>query len=274
MPRCLSPIRWAGGKSWFIPHFKYYTERLDYNRYIEPFLGGASVFFAMENQHESYLSDVNEELILAYRVMRDHPEELITQMQQYPNTQDEYYRVRGLEPIDEIGRAARFMYLNYTSFNGIYRVNQQGVYNVPYGFRDITFDYDKIRTASQQLQGVNIECGDFTINQQHINHGDLVFLDPPYSVSRRAGENGFIKYNAQLFSIDDQYRLSAFIDYIKEQDAYYILTHAVHDTIYEIFHKNGDRCDQLTRSSLIGGRNAQRGQVTEYLFTNIPEREG
>ena len=133
---------------------------------------------------------------------------------------------------------------------------------------------DKIRTTSRQLQGANIICGDFTVNQHQIQHGDLVFLDPPYSVSRRAGENVFIKYNARLFSLDEQHRLSRFIDYIKEHEAYYILTHAVHETIYEIFHKDGDRCEQLTRASLIGGRNAQRGQVTEYLFTNIPEREG
>ena len=273
MPRCVSPIRWAGGKSWFIPHFNHYTESLNYNRYIEPFLGGASVFLSMEHPHEAYLSDVNEELILAYQTIRDHPEDLIRQMQQYPNTEEEYYRVRALTPEADIERAARFMYLNYTSFNGIYRVNQQGVYNVPYGFRNVIFDYDKIRTTSRQLQGANIICGDFTVNQHQIQHGDLVFLDPPYSVSRRAGENVFIKYNARLFSLDEQHRLSRFIDYIKEQEAYYILTHAVHETIYEIFHKDGDRCEQLTRASLIGGRNAQRGQVTEYLFTNIPERE-
>ena len=274
MPRCISPIRWAGGKAWFVPHFNKYTEGLNYNHYIEPFLGGASVFLSMEHPHEAYLSDVNEELILAYRIIRDHPEELIEQIQRYPNTKDEYYRVRRLEPENEIERAARFMYLNYTSFNGIYRVNQQGVYNVPYGFRDIIYDYSKIRTASQKLQGANIMSGDFEANMEYIGPGDLVFLDPPYSVSRTAGENGFIKYNATLFSLDDQQRLSDFIDFIKDHDAYYILTHTFHDTIRDMFHKEGDRCEELTRSSLIGGRNAQRGRVTEYLFTNIPEREG
>ncbi len=274
MPRCVSPIRWAGGKSWFVPYFNHYTEGLNYNRYIEPFLGGASVFLSMEHPHEAYLSDVNEELIQAYQIIRDYPEELIAQIQLHPNTRDEYYRVRGSAPVDEIERAARFMYLNYTSFNGIYRVNQQGVYNVPYGFRNVAYDFDKIRTASRKLQDANIVNGDFAVNLEHIGPGDLVFLDPPYSVSRRPGENGFIKYNATLFSLDDQQRLSDFIDVIKEHDAYYILTHTFHETIRDLFHKEGDRCEELTRASLIGGRNARRGQVTEYLFTNIPEREG
>lgn len=274
MPRCVSPIRWAGGKSWFVPHFKFYTEGLRFNRYIEPFLGGASIYFSLENHPESFLSDVNEELILSYCVMRDHPEELIEQMQQFENTKDDYYRIRSWLPNEDIEKAARFMYLNYTSFNGIYRVNQRGIYNVPYGFRDIVFDYEKIRTASQRLQGAHLASGDFEINRDHIEEGDLVFLDPPYSVSKHSGENGFIKYNAALFSLDEQHRLSAFIDFIKNQGAYYMLTHAMHPTIYDIFHKEGDRSIELQRTCLIGGRNAARGQVTEYLFTNIPEREG
>lgn len=101
-----------------------------------------------------------------------------------------------------------------------------------------------------------------------IKSGDLVFLDPPYTVSHN--NNGFIEYNKTLFSIDDQKRLSDFIDVIKDKNAFYILTNAAHKTVFEIFNK-GDQLFKLERNSLIGGINSKRGLVTEYIFTNITE---
>ena len=119
------------------------------------------------------------------------------------------------------------------------------------------------------MQNARISTGDFEINKYRIKENDLVFLDPPYTVSHN--NNGFIAYNQKLFSLDDQYRLKKFIEYIKSQGAYYILTNAAHETIREIFLTQGDRIIELQRNSLIGGKNATRAAITEYIFTNIPE---
>lgn len=174
-------------------------------------------------------------------------------------------------PQNEIERAARFIYLNQTSYNGLYRVNRQGEYNVPYGFREqMVYDTDRIINASKQLRKTSISHGDFTINKYKIQQGDLVFLDPPYTVSHN--NNGFIEYNQNLFSLDDQHRLSKYIDYVKKKNTYYILTNAAHNTIREIFDK-GDRILELSRHSLIGGKNSDRKKITEYIFTNIIEED-
>ena len=260
-------LRWAGGKTWFIVHFKSLIKDTVINHYHEPFLGGAAVFFSLNIKKTSYLSDANKELIETYITIKNYPQDVIRAYQNYENSEECYYQVRALRPQGEVERAAQFIYLNHTSYNGLYRVNRQGNYNVPYGFREnVIFDTDRILSVSEKLRKTNLSHGDFTANKYKIQQGDLVFLDPPYTVSHNS--NGFIEYNQKLFSLDDQYRLSKYIDYVKKKNAYYILTNAAHMTIKEIFDK-GDQILELNRFSLIGGKNAERKKVTEYVFTNI-----
>lgn len=262
-------IRWAGGKTWLVPFMKQLTQDLKYKNYYEPFLGGAAIFFSLTPPKHSYLSDINAELIDTYTAIRDIPNDVIQALQQFQNTQEDYYRIREIEPTALADRAARFLYLNQTSFNGLYRVNNQGKYNVPYGYREkVNYDVERIRNASTKLQGVRLECSDFAARKYRVKAGDLIFLDPPYTVSHN--QNGFIKYNQKLFSIEEQYRLRTYIDYIKQKGAYYVLTNAAHETILEIFN-SGDRVITLDRNSLIGGKNSKRERISEYIFTNIPE---
>lgn len=264
-------VRWAGGKTWLIPHMPDILGDVQIEHYHEPFLGGGAIFFATEHKKKSYLSDANPHLINAYIQVRDNPEDVIEIFQELPNTENDYYRIRSeMTEANTAENAARFIYLNQTSFNGLYRVNRDGRYNVPYGFR-VAWIYhaDRIRSASAKLQNTRIEIGDFEINKYRIKPKDLVFLDPPYTVSHN--NNGFIQYNQTLFSLDDQYRLKRFVEYIKQKGAYYILTNAAHETIRDIFLSQGDRIVELQRNSLIGGKNAAREQISEYIFTNIPE---
>lgn len=261
-------LRWAGGKTWLIKYLGMIIGDTRFNNYHEPFLGGGSIFFTISPEGKSYLSDLNKELIVTYKLVKENPFAIINSLKTYENTEDFYYRIRSHVPKNQFDQAARFIFLNQTSFNGLYRVNQRGEYNVPFGFRKKDFlEEDKLIAASKSLQNATISCGDFTCNNQNITEGDLVFLDPPYTVSHN--NNGFIKYNQKLFSLDDQKRLSQYIDYIKSQGAYYILTNAAHQTILELFEK-GDTRLELSRANLIGGDKAKRGIVSEYIFTNIP----
>ena len=270
MPQIEPFVRWAGGKTWLIPYIPQIIGNTHIEHYHEPFLGGAAIFFSLDHTKKSYLSDANEQLINAYIQIRDNPHGVINSFNQFTNSEEEYYRIRDeLITNSSEEAAARFIYLNQTSFNGLYRVNRQGKYNVPYGFRsNWKYDITRILEASQKLKNTRIEVGDFEINKYRIKEKDLVFLDPPYTVSHN--NNGFIEYNQKLFSIDDQIRLSNFIDYIKSKNAYYILTNAAHEEIRSIFTKDGDCILELQRNSLIGGKNANRKEISEYIFTNLP----
>ena len=264
-------LRWAGGKSWFTPFLKSLIGDTSINHYHEPFLGGASCYFALEHKKKAYLSDANEELINVYLQVRDNPYGIIEKLRDFSNTEEDYYKIRETVFASETERAAQFIYLNQTSFNGLYRVNRSGHYNVPYGFRNNwPYNEERIIVCSKKLANANITYGDFEVNKYLIKEGDLVLLDPPYTVSHN--NNGFIEYNKNLFSIDDQKRLSEFIDYIKKKGAYYVLTNADHKSIREIFDK-GDTIKVCSRNSLIGGKEAERKKITELIFTNLPQTE-
>lgn len=273
MAQNTSFIRWAGGKTWLVPYIQELISELDYNNYHEPFMGGASVYFALQNPKESFLSDTNDELINTFICVKDNPRRVIDYLQNYSNDEDSYYSVRESEPRGKYQRAARFLYLNAYSFNGLYRVNKKGKYNVPYGHRkNISIDYDKILLTSEKLKNANLKVQDFAKAKENIKSGDLVFLDPPYVVPKESPEI-FIKYNQNLFSLEDQHRLAEMVEWINDQRAYFILTNAYDDTILNIFKGKGDgRVLIRERSSLIGGKKAYRGIVQEYIFTNIPEK--
>lgn len=260
-------LRWAGGKSWLIKHLDYLLPKNGFKQYHEPFLGGGSIFLSVKPQGKYFLSDLNNDLIKTYRVLKNNPNLLINELKKYKNTEEFYYKIREREPLDRINLAAKFIYLNQTSFNGIYRVNLKGEYNVPFGYRNKKIlDEENLRSVSKVLKKATLFHGDFDEARTNIKKGDLVFLDPPYTVSHN--RNGFIKYNQKLFSLEDQHRLSSLIDFIKGKDAYYILTNAAHMEILNIFEKN-DKKYELSRANLIGGINAERGHTTEYIFTNV-----
>lgn len=261
-------LRWAGGKSWFLKHMKEFTNGVKFKNYHEPFIGSAAVFIHLKPTKISYLSDLNTELIETYISVRDEVENIIKELKKFKNTKEDYYKIRESKFQSDFKRAARFIYLNQTSFNGIYRVNLNGVYNVPFGFRGKEFyEPENLRFVSEILQNADIKDSDFEIVKNRVKKNDLVFLDPPYTISHN--NNGFIKYNQKLFSLDDQYRLSSLIDELKKKEAYYILTNSAHQKIEEIFEK-GDKKIKLKRASLIGGSNAIRGKFEEIIFTNIP----
>lgn len=224
------------------------------------------MFFALPTKGTSYLADENSALIETYCCVREDPYRVIRLLSEFKNDEEFYYKIRAEVPKEEFQRTARFIYLNQTSYNGIYRVNLKGVYNVPFGFRKKVFlDEKAIVEASEKLQAAVLSCGDFKSSVDNIKSGDVVFIDPPYTVSHN--KNGFIKYNKKLFSLEDYYRLRQFIKDIKDIGAIYIVTNAAHDKVREIF-DFGDSVIEVNRASLIGGKKAARGQTQELIFTN------
>ncbi len=260
-------LRWAGGKRWLVHTIKErFLKSLEFKSYHETFLGGGALFFAQSGLTKVFLNDLNAELISTYQSVKTNVEDIIEVLLTFKNNEEDYYKIRSTKFRRPIRKAAQFIFLNNYSFNGIYRVNLQGVYNVPYGFRKTEIDYDNLRRAAKQLQNVELIAGDFANTLQNIKKRDLVFLDPPYTVAHN--NNGFIKYNQKIFSLEDQHRLAEIIQAIDEIGAYFILTNAAHKTIGEIFKSVGNSTS-VSRNSLIGGANAIRGTVNEYIFTNI-----
>jgi DNA adenine methylase len=259
-------LRWAGGKTWFLRHLQDFLPP-EFNDYHEVFLGGGSVFFNMKLPGKAHLSDLNPDLMNAYYQLRNNPDDLIDRLIQFTNTEEDYYRVRATKFATGLDKAAQFIYLNRTCFNGIYRVNLKGEYNVPYGFKKYRqlFDFDRIRKTSNLLSAATLSCGDFEAALGHVRKGDLVFLDPPYTASHTS--NGFIKYNEALFSWRDQERLFESLRRLVDKGAFYIMTNAKHDSVKSLF---GRLTTPVTvaRASVVGGKGADRARVEEYVFAN------
>jgi len=265
--KCTPFLRWAGGKSWFIKYLQDFLPP-NYNDYHEVFLGGGAVFFNNKKAPNCYLSDLNIELIETYLQVRDNVEQILEGLKQLKNDKETYYMVRSEKYNDPCQKAIQFIYLNKTSFNGIYRVNQQGGYNVPYGFRS-TIDFIEESTllkASQKLQSVNILSQDFENALKNVKTGDFVFIDPPYTVAHE--NNGFIAYNQKIFTIEDQYRLCNCLKKLNDIKAHFILTNAYHEKIKEIYNGVGE-FNILSRKSLIGGKGAKRESIKEYIVKNF-----
>jgi DNA adenine methylase len=260
-------LRWTGSKNWLVKSDLSNYLPTNFNNYHECFLGGGAVFFSLNTEKEAFLYDINKDLIEVYTEIRDNVELIIKTLKKLRNSEEEYYRIRKSKALKPHTRAAKFIYLNKCSFNGTYRVNSSGGYNVPYGKRknvDIVCE-DNLRKVSASLQNVTIKAVDFKETIKEIKKGDLVFLDPPYTVAHE--NNGFIEYNQKLFSWDDQEKLKDFTQAINDKGAYFILTNASHKSILELY-KNTGKIFKKSRYSKVGGRNKTRGMYNELIICN------
>ena len=176
-------LKWAGGKTQMLNDLLPKVPS-SYGRYIEPFFGGGALFFALQPEN-AIISDSNPELINMYRQVADFPDEVIQCLKQYENTKEMFYNVRSQtwEALPKAEAAARTIFLNRTCFNGLYRVNKKGEFNVPYGkYKNPKIcDQDALYVASDALKKAEILCGDYILVLEHYTkEGDFIFLDPPY----------------------------------------------------------------------------------------------
>lgn len=211
----LKPIvKWAGGKSRLLPKILPMVPK-KIGIYAEPFAGGAALFFALAAEtprrfKHAILSDRNEDLVVTYRAVRDDVEGVIRLLSLYENTPEFFARVRSAVPTDDTWRAARLLYLNRTCFNGLWRVNAEGTFNVPFGkYKNQKIcNEELLRAASLALQGVMIEHVDFAKITACLKRGDFAYLDPPYLPKKRPGAGGFTSYAKGGFGPKEQQRLA------------------------------------------------------------------
>lgn len=285
-------VKWVGGKGQLLSEIdKYITYDNTKTKYAEPMVGGgALLFYVLSNYHfdELYISDINKELINAYQVIKDNVENLIsklTDMQSAYLPMDEngrkyyYYSVRDRYnsiPLNEktsIDKATLLIFLNKTCFNGLYRVNKKGQFNVPMGsYKNPTIcDETNLRNISIVLKNVHIVCGDYTLANEFIDNKTFVYIDPPYRPISQTSD--FTSYNSVEFGDDEQIRLSQFIKEIDKKGARIVLSNSdpqnvnQEDTFFEDLYE-GYKIDKIDASRMINSKAEGRGKIKELLISN------
>jgi DNA adenine methylase len=262
---CIPFLKWAGGKRWLVTGYQDLFPS-SFKTYLEPFLGSASVFFAL-NPLKAILADLNDDLIQTYQTIKDDPEGVYEKLRihQLKHCDDYYYLIRKTQPRSNVMRAARFIYLNRTCFNGLYRVNFHGKFNVPLGSKiKVLMDSDNFELTAKRLESASLLKQDFEKTISLAKSGDYIFADPPYTVSHN--NNGFIKYNQTLFSWDDQLRLKKALKKASNRGAHFLLCNAQHECIralYPEFKQN-----TVNRYSILAADRLKRDRVEEIVITN------
>lgn len=264
-------LKWAGGKSQLIPTLRKFLPPLDgVRRYFEPFVGGAAMFFHLQLE-DSCLTDTNTELINVYQVVRDHVGELIDALRVHKNESAYFYKVRAQDPetLLPVQRAARIIYLNKTCYNGLYRVNAGGQFNVPFGsYKNPTIcDIEALEAASQALQHARIGVQDYEDVLASAGQGDLVYLDPPYHPLTTT--SSFTSYTDKKFDANEQARLALTYRRLHEAGAYLMESNSATMLIRALYH--GFRIEEVTANRAINSRADGRGPVTELVILNYSE---
>lgn len=265
-PKKVKPIlRWAGGKQWI-------SQRLaplvpsNTRTYFEPFLGGGSLYFTVLPER-AVLSDANQRLIETYQGLKDTPLEVIKILERWNNDEQTYYRVRQMNYNDAMHRVAQFIYLNRTCWNGLYRVNQKGKFNVPYGHhRREIFNTQHLLDISEILRTAELHHADFDQVLSRGQAGDFVYLDPPYTSLHQS--NGFRQYNESLFNWRDQQRLGCTAVSLAERGCSVLVSNADHESVLKLY--PGFSSQRVERHSILAASSKFRRVTSELLISSDP----
>ncbi|WP_018751739.1 DNA adenine methylase [Paenibacillus sanguinis] len=261
--KCMPMLKWAGGKRRILKHLLPIIPK-NYKKYYEPFFGGGALFFATQPQN-AILSDTNQELIECYQFVKDSPQEVIDKLRYMENSKDNYFKVRNNLPENGLERAARIIFLTTLSFNGLYRLNLKGEFNVPYGNKVHINPCDDARiiAVSKALRNAELDCCDFSQSVDGAGKNDFVYFDPPYAISQG---NGFVKYNSKVFTWNDQVRLANEATKLVDKGCKVIVSNANVPEIRELY--RGFNCKILERPSVIAASGEHRKKITECIFYN------
>lgn len=261
-------LRWAGSKRQLVPELAKYWNAGRRRRYVEPFMGSASLFFHL-GPDAALLGDLNSRLVATYQMVKNKPSMVAKALEKLPKGEESYYEIRSQSPDDlgEIQRAARFIYLNRFCFNGLYRTNQSGEFNVPYGGEKCGRLPTKaeLREFGSRLANATLETGDFeAVVRRGLDQGDFVYLDPPYSV---VGRRVFTEYGPEVFDQEDLGRLIKLLKFIAAQDCSFVLSYANDEALRTRLEEWQIREVSVQRN--IAGFSGSRRTATELVVTNI-----
>ena len=262
-------LKWPGGKRWLAPRLAAFIRQRLTGKYFEPFLGSGAIFFALRPQH-AMLSDINDDLINVYIQVRNRPETLIKKLKLLTVDRETYYRIRSTQSDCPVECAVRFLYLNRTAFAGMYRLNQRGQFNVPFGGGDRTpkplWNRNILKIASTALRNRKITAGDFSGAFNAAAPGDVIYCDPTYTVTHNC--NGFIRYNEKNFSWEDQERLAHAAFNARAHGVLVIISNAAHESIAKLYSPVTPLV--LKRNSLVSPDVTYRTKIQEFLFILDP----
>ena len=265
-------LKWAGGKSQLLKQFEPFLPS-KFNNYIEPFVGAGSVFFYLYNTgrlkgKKIILIDSNEELINCFLVIKENVERLISILKgpRYVNKKEVYYRIREEEPKDKFERAARTIYLNKTCFNGLYRVNSKGKFNVPFGKykAPLICNSRNLRAVSIALKNVKILCDDFEKCLEYTTKGDFIYFDPPYQPLSKT--SNFTGYTKNGFGEAEQRRLYCAFRELDKRGCKVILSNSNTDFIKKLYRKY--RIERVKANRAINCKAEGRGKIEELVILN------
>ncbi|WP_078553387.1 DNA adenine methylase [Bacillus alkalicellulosilyticus] len=270
-------LKWAGGKRQLLPVLAELAPA-KFNRYFEPFVGAGAMLFHFQPK-EAYINDINSELINVYATIRDDVDLLLEQLKQFHNDEESYYEIRALDRTDafvtlsNIERAARIIYLNKTCYNGLFRVNSKGQFNVPFGkYKNPNIvNAEVLRAVSHYLQQnqVTISNTDFaTMVLQHADKGDFVYFDPPYDPV--SATSSFTSYALQGFGREEQMRLHQVFTELAQRGCYVMLSNSYTDFICDLYQDFTIEGVKATRS--INSKGNLRGKIDEAVVISYDKK--
>lgn len=269
-PARVAPFfKWVGGKRQLLPELRKHVPT--FKRYFEPFVGGGALFFDL-GPREAFLADQNSRLMMTYQAVRDRVDEVIALLRTYPHTKDFYLELRSRD-IDDARKysavevAAWFLYLNKTGFNGLYRVNQSGGFNVPFGQYNYPMICDEgaLRAASKTLQGVHLDAGDFEQATVGALAGDFVYFDPPYVPASATGD--FTTYTPTGFGMEEQVRLRDHARALVAKGVRVVLSNSDTSAVRDLYGAKPFRLHEVQAKRSINSKTKNRGKVGELIIT-------
>jgi DNA adenine methylase len=270
-------VKWAGGKRQLLPIITRHIPT-KFERYFEPFLGGGAVFFSFlskERKTKWFVSDLNSDLVLSYITIRDKVKELISSLEihaeNYSKNQSVYYyKIRETEPKSEVDRVSRLIFLNKTCFNGLYRVNSKGKFNVPVGryINPNIVNKENLLEISRVLQSksISIKCQDFEDALKEVESGDFVYLDPPYHPTSTT--SNFTSYTDTDFDFTDQRRLFTKFKSLDKKGVKILLSNSKSEEIIQLFKEFRDGIIEINANRFINSVSQKRTGHTELLIKN------